>query len=157
MTLQAANAAREKAAHKHKIAAYVTQHYAETRKPVCQSDIITALKVCKATVNRAVKELQTEQKIHCIGTAADADRDDITANTRLYGPLSAPVIVRSSFNYTPQPQRTFWEKPPVRESAVKQPRYKGAVGNKYVPEFRPSSGREFWTHKELCLIARGRP
>lgn len=158
MTLQAANAARAKAAHKHKIAAYVAETYAATKKPVCQSDIMVALKVCKATVNRAVKELQTEQKIHCVGTAADADRDDLVANVRLYGPMNAPKICRFMPPVPPRKRPAYCGKPaPVAEPRKPSVKYVGEIGRKYAPDWRDQPTRkpeEFWGGRDLAMLSR---
>jgi len=159
MTNQAANLAREKAAIKHKIAAYIADHYAMTREALCQADIIAALNLPKSTVNRAVRELQHEAKIKCVGLAGDTDRDDVAPNVRVYGTMDAVMLARS-FTKAVVPRqapRQYVGKPgPVREARAKSKPYRGECGEKYVPEFREMTegAYDLRAHQKLALLAR---
>jgi len=150
-----------------RIAQYIAERYAATRKPVCASDIIAALDLPKSSVNTLIRVLHRDGVIRHVGIAADTDRSDLKQNTLMFGPRDAamlpfrdvPVAARPPLRLRSEPPgRAYLGKPvSARVERVKSPPYRGAVGNKYVPEFKPSSGREFWTHKELCEIARRMP
>lgn len=131
----AANAAREKAAAKHKIAKHIADHYAMTRQGLCQPDIIRQVKAIKSTVNRAVRELVNEKRVKFIGYAVDAGREDIAPNVRMYGPMDAVMISRGydkrrAINVGAAVETV---PPPVRRN----PRTgSGQIGGRYQPEWR---------------------
>lgn len=159
MTLQAANAARQKAAVKHKIAAYISDYYAATKRGVCVADVIAAMKISKDTAHRSFRDLVTAQKIQCIGMAFDTDRDDIASNVRIYGPMDAAALDRKPPRKYAHGYAVPYEGKPAMVKPVKrEPRTgSGQVGEKYVAPITRESGRkeaDYWAHRDLALLAR---
>lgn len=135
---QAANAAREKAAAKHKIAKHIADHYAMTRQGLCQPDIIRQFKAIKSTVNRAVRELVNENRVKFIGYAVDAGREDIAPNVRMYGPMDAVMISRRYDKKRAIKADSAAGAVAVPVPVRRNPRTgSGQIGRKYQPEFRP--------------------
>jgi len=153
----AANAARAKAAIKHKIAAYITDHYAATKQGVCGCDLIAEMKLSKDSAYRSLRELVAMGKIHCIGLSGDTERTDIANNISVYAPMDAPMLQRRVVKArVPRVVVRVSESkpPPLSAPRVKAAPYRGEIGRQYVPEFKPSSGREFWLARDLALLAR---
>ena len=154
-----ANAARQKAATKHRVVAWVLGHYKTTGNPVCQNDVIAALKIGRNIVNRAFRELVHEKKIHCIGLASDTRRGDLAMNMKMYGPPEVPVIPRSLDGGSAQrvsgaKARAYLGKPAALAAPrVKTPRYRGEKGRQYVPTFSPLA-RDPFAHMKLAMLAR---
>jgi hypothetical protein len=155
---QAANAARQKAANKHKIAQYIADHYSMTGQPLAQPDIIGSLKFSRTTVSRALRELFVEKRIKCVGVAVDTERENLNANTRMYGPPDAamigppPVVVpekRREMAYQGKPA-------PLAMPRVKTPKYRGEKGARYVPEFKPmeEGSYDLYAGRNLAMLAR---
>lgn len=89
------------------------------------------------------------QTAHQVSEALDMD-------LRLVGYTLCNLARRGSLQTSGMVWRrmTYSGPAPVVEASPRSPRYKGAIGNKYVPEFKPSSGREFWLARDLALLAR---
>lgn len=155
MTYVAANQAREKAAVKHKVAAYITDHYTLTSLPLCQGDLIRHFNMPKTTVNYVMRELQREQRVKCVGMAIDTMRDDVASNVFMYGPPDAKQLARSVVKATVPRPTVYSAKPaPMSEPRPKPPKYVGVSGGKYVTEWRESKERDYWIARDLALTQR---
>ena len=158
---QAANAARAKAAVKHKIAQYIADHYAMTREPLCQADILAKFEITRGSVNRSIRELQKKKKIHCVALAGDTEREDVAANVKMYAPITAPMMgvvpVATGNGRGAVAYPAYEGKPkPLRERRPKQERYRGERGEKYVPPFveMTASDYDLRAHQKLAMLAR---
>jgi len=157
MSTEAANAARAKAAVKHKVAAYISDHYTLTSLPVCQGDLIRHFNMPKTTVNYVMRELQREQRVKCVGMAIDTMRDDVASNVFMYGPPDASPLAKSVVKVT-TPRSPYEGKPTaLREVRVKAPKYRGEKQPPpYRAEFTPmdEGSYDLWIGRNLAMLAR---
>lgn len=115
---------------------YITQ----AGKPVGREDVMTHCQIPLGSVDNCIGKLRQRDRIISVGSAKQMGRTDLSPRSAMYALPGTPSLLATAMGSA--------------QHRVKPPRYTGAVGNKYVPEFKPSSGREFWLARDLALLTR---
>lgn len=174
MTIRTQNAVRTATGAKQQVLALMTQHYSATGNGLAIQDIATTLRLKTNVTANAITKLVIAGKLRAIGLAEHAGRRDLQRRAKMYAPAHAALlpayvarsqaIAASMVRRERRRQMAATEKRreaglPLRSTPKP---YVGEVAQKYVrpwPVSGEDTGRkpsEFWGHKILCEIARGK-